>query len=172
MHADAQLLQLGGPTSPTESQSRAVGQHIESILADMIPLVTINPQLAPFNTNPAFKRAVQLAVDRAVREVSSVLRLSYKFFLTFFADYSSCSRAVSDHLWYLDSRARRQGLRCCVRRYTQASSAGTGDDVGEAAAVTAVAIPTTLRTAPSSGSSNSTKRACLVRERRNGRKII
>ncbi|KAH8102882.1 Not1-domain-containing protein [Cristinia sonorae] len=69
MHPDAQLLQLGGPTSPTDSQSRAVGAHIEAILAEMIPLVTINPQLAPLNSNPAFKRAVQMAVDRAVREI-------------------------------------------------------------------------------------------------------
>lgn len=73
MHADAQLLQLGGPTSPTDSQSRAVGAHIEAILAEMIPLVTVSQQLAPFNTNAAFKRAVQLAVDRAVREVSNLL---------------------------------------------------------------------------------------------------
>ncbi|THH31748.1 hypothetical protein EUX98_g2436 [Antrodiella citrinella] len=69
MHADTQLLQLGGPTSPTDSQSRAVGAHIEAILAEMIPLVTVSSQLSPLHTNPAFKRAIQMAVDRAVREI-------------------------------------------------------------------------------------------------------
>ena len=68
MQAEAQVLQLG-TTSPSDTQ-RAVGAHIESILAAILPLVTINPQLAPFNTNQTFKHAVQMAVERAVREAS------------------------------------------------------------------------------------------------------
>ena len=57
-----------GPTSPSDTQ-RVLGAHIENILSSILPHVTINPQLAPFNTNPSFKRAIQMAVDRAVREV-------------------------------------------------------------------------------------------------------
>ncbi|KAI0075480.1 Not1-domain-containing protein [Panus rudis PR-1116 ss-1] len=67
MQADSQILQLG-PTSPTETQ-RVLGAHIENILQSLQPLVTINPQLAPLHTNQNFKRAVTLAVDRAVREI-------------------------------------------------------------------------------------------------------
>ncbi|KAF8636597.1 hypothetical protein AX17_003407 [Amanita inopinata Kibby_2008] len=56
------------PASPSESQ-RALGSHIESILSTLSVHVHINPQLAPLNVNHAFKRAVQLAVDRSVREI-------------------------------------------------------------------------------------------------------
>lgn len=65
---DAQGLTLG-PTSP--SDQRSVGAQIEAILATLAHHVQVNPQLAPLNVNPNFKRAVQLAVDRAVREVSA-----------------------------------------------------------------------------------------------------
>lgn len=66
---DSQVLALG-PSSPSDSQ-RAVGAHIEAILATLALHVHVNPQLAPLHANHAFKRAVQMAVDRAVREVSS-----------------------------------------------------------------------------------------------------
>ncbi|CCM03832.1 uncharacterized protein FIBRA_05981 [Fibroporia radiculosa] len=64
---ETQVLPLG-PTSPSEGQ-RVLGAHIESILAALLPLVVINPQLAPLHTNQSFKRAIQLAVDRAVRDI-------------------------------------------------------------------------------------------------------
>ncbi|KAI0371786.1 Not1-domain-containing protein [Pilatotrama ljubarskyi] len=64
---DAQVLPLG-PASPSETQ-RVLGAHIESILSSILPHVTISPQLAPLNTNPSFKRAVHMAIDRAVREI-------------------------------------------------------------------------------------------------------
>ncbi|KAI6117594.1 Not1-domain-containing protein [Pisolithus croceorrhizus] len=40
-----------------------------SILNTLASSVIINPQLTPFHGNPSFKRAVQMAVDRAVREI-------------------------------------------------------------------------------------------------------
>ncbi|KII88902.1 hypothetical protein PLICRDRAFT_109994 [Plicaturopsis crispa FD-325 SS-3] len=64
---DAQVLPLG-PTSPSEAQ-RAVGAHIEAILSTVAHHVTVGPQLAPLNGNAIFKRSVQLAVDRSVREI-------------------------------------------------------------------------------------------------------
>ena len=71
MHsADSQVLALGGPASPSEPQ-RPFGAHIESILSALLLQVHINPQLAPLHANRAFKRAVQSAVDRAVREVKT-----------------------------------------------------------------------------------------------------
>lgn len=66
-HIDSQVLPIG-PSSPSDSQ-RAVGVHIESILSALQHHVLINPQLAPLNANHSFKRAVQMAVDRAVREI-------------------------------------------------------------------------------------------------------
>ncbi|KAI0928230.1 hypothetical protein AcW2_004306 [Taiwanofungus camphoratus] len=66
-HVDSQVLPLG-PTSPSDTQ-RVLGAHIENILSNVLPLVTINPQLAPLHTNQSFKRAVQMAIDRAVREI-------------------------------------------------------------------------------------------------------
>ena len=48
---------------------RALGAQIETILANLASLIVINHQLAPFNSNQTFKQAVQIAVDRAVREV-------------------------------------------------------------------------------------------------------
>jgi len=64
---DSQVLVLGGQS--TSEAHRAVGAHIEAILANLVHLVHISPQLAPFNVNPTFKRAVQMAVDRAVRDI-------------------------------------------------------------------------------------------------------
>ncbi|KZT74256.1 Not1-domain-containing protein [Daedalea quercina L-15889] len=59
---------LLGPTSPSESQ-RALGAHIENLLSSLLPLVQISPHIQPFYTNQTFKRAIQMAVDRAVREI-------------------------------------------------------------------------------------------------------
>lgn len=67
---DSQVLALG-PTSPSDPQ-RALGAHIEAILSTLALHVHVNPQLTPLNVNHVFKRAVQLAVDRAVREVCRV----------------------------------------------------------------------------------------------------
>ncbi|KAL0947287.1 hypothetical protein HGRIS_013407 [Hohenbuehelia grisea] len=64
---DNQVLGLG-PSSPAEAQ-RAVGAHIESILSAVLHQAYVNPQLVPLNANPNFKRAVQFAVERAVREI-------------------------------------------------------------------------------------------------------
>ncbi|KAH9483822.1 CCR4-NOT transcription complex subunit 1 [Psilocybe cubensis] len=64
---DSQILVLGGQGSP-ESQ-RALTAHIEAILGNLMHLVHINGQLAPYDNNATFKRAVQHAVDRAVREI-------------------------------------------------------------------------------------------------------
>jgi CCR4-NOT transcription complex subunit 1 len=48
-----------------------MGAHIEPLLNALASNVHISPQFQPLNANPHFKRAVQLAVDRAVREVCS-----------------------------------------------------------------------------------------------------
>ena len=85
---DAQLLPLG-PTSPSDSQ-RALGAHIENILSSIPNLVTINPQLAPLNTNPSFKRAVQMAIDRAVREVRISLPVTGAHAYVMLLDNPSC----------------------------------------------------------------------------------
>ncbi|KAA1474810.1 Not1-domain-containing protein [Dentipellis sp. KUC8613] len=66
LHDDSQVLALGGNT--TDAQ-RAVGAQIEIILSDLIQHITITPQLGPLSNNPSFKRAVQLALDRSVREI-------------------------------------------------------------------------------------------------------
>ncbi|KAF9052783.1 Not1-domain-containing protein [Panaeolus papilionaceus] len=64
---DSQVLALNGHGSP--EAPRQVGAHIESILATLVHSVRLNAQLAPYHVNPNFKRAVQMAVDRAVREI-------------------------------------------------------------------------------------------------------
>ncbi|PFH49091.1 hypothetical protein AMATHDRAFT_81473 [Amanita thiersii Skay4041] len=56
------------PTSSSDTQ-RALGAHIESILSSLALHVQINPQLTPLNVNHTFERAVQLAIDRSVREI-------------------------------------------------------------------------------------------------------
>lgn len=63
---DSHVLVLGAQSSESH---RALGTHIESILTNLVHLVHISPQLSPVYGNPTFKRAVQMAVDRAVREV-------------------------------------------------------------------------------------------------------
>ena len=62
----AQVIPLG-LTSPSDTQ-RVLGTHIENILSSITPHVIINPQLAPFDKTPSFKRAIQMVVDRVVRE--------------------------------------------------------------------------------------------------------
>jgi CCR4-NOT transcription complex subunit 1 len=60
---------LGAPTSPGESQ-RAVDDHIESILAALGQSVRVPRDFYEASShNPSLKRAVQVAVDRAVREI-------------------------------------------------------------------------------------------------------
>jgi CCR4-NOT transcription complex subunit 1 len=63
-------LALGGaaPTSPGESQ-RAIDGHIEGILAQLVQTVAVNREIDPTGANAPLKRAVQVAVDRAVREI-------------------------------------------------------------------------------------------------------
>ncbi|KAF8197388.1 Not1-domain-containing protein [Pholiota molesta] len=63
---DSQVLVLGAQSAESH---RALGAHIEAILTDLVQLVHISNQLAPFHVNPNFKRAVQHAVGRAVREI-------------------------------------------------------------------------------------------------------
>ena len=70
VQGEGQVMSLGS-AAPTEAQ-RAIGAHIESILAGLASSVIISPQLAPLHVNHSFKRAVQLAVDRSVREVCVV----------------------------------------------------------------------------------------------------
>lgn len=64
---DGQVIALGQP-GDADSQ-RPVGTHIEAILSNLMQRITVNPQLSPYNTSPPFKRAVQIAVDRAIRDV-------------------------------------------------------------------------------------------------------
>jgi len=73
LQGDSQVLALGA-TNAIDAQ-RAVGAQIEVLLSDLLQHITINPQLAPLTANAAFKRAVQLAVDRSVREVHIITRL-------------------------------------------------------------------------------------------------
>ncbi|KAJ7074336.1 Not1-domain-containing protein [Mycena amicta] len=60
---------IGLGSASTSDPQRAVGAHIESILAALALHVQISQQLGPLSVNHAFKRAVTLAVDRAVREI-------------------------------------------------------------------------------------------------------
>ncbi|KIJ29884.1 hypothetical protein M422DRAFT_214789 [Sphaerobolus stellatus SS14] len=65
--ADSQLISsLSG--APADA-SRGITPQIESILVNLSNMIQISSDLAPLHTNIAFKRAVQLAVDRAVREI-------------------------------------------------------------------------------------------------------
>lgn len=74
MQTDAQVIPLG-PTGSADSQ-RALGGYLEAILHALANSVIISHQLAPFDTNEPFKRAVRSAVDRAVREVCLIFCLS------------------------------------------------------------------------------------------------
>ncbi|THH15893.1 hypothetical protein EW146_g4659 [Bondarzewia mesenterica] len=67
VHGDASILALSSG-SAADAQ-RAVGAQIEVILTDLIQHVTVNPGLPPICGTPSFKRAVQLAIDRSVREI-------------------------------------------------------------------------------------------------------
>jgi CCR4-NOT transcription complex subunit 1 len=60
---DGEVLQL----DPAAAQGLATS--IEPLLLALVNSVVISTQLSPLNANPVFKRAVQLAVDRAVREI-------------------------------------------------------------------------------------------------------
>lgn len=62
--AEHQVLSL----SSAEAQ-RAVGTHIENILANLMSMIVVNQQIAQQVAPLNFKRAVHVAVDRAVREV-------------------------------------------------------------------------------------------------------
>ncbi|KAG8914689.1 hypothetical protein FRC00_011472 [Tulasnella sp. 408] len=53
----------------SSSPSPQVSVAIEAILNGLPAMVVVNPQLGPYATNPVFKRACQMAVDHAVREI-------------------------------------------------------------------------------------------------------
>lgn len=61
------MLQLG---SGSPAQTQPLTSHVEAIIADISNHTVINPQLASLTVNPGFKRSVQLAIERAVRDVS------------------------------------------------------------------------------------------------------
>lgn len=85
--SDSQVLVLGGQSNA--EAHRALGAHIEAILVNLVHQVHISNQLAPINVNPTFKRAVQQAVDRAVREVHVyVIMLPEWALITFILDHS------------------------------------------------------------------------------------
>ena len=73
LSANSQVLSLSG-SGPVESH-RAVGPQLEQILSELVHHVSISPHLGPLASNGSFKRAVQLSVDRSVREVSVGLYL-------------------------------------------------------------------------------------------------
>ena len=62
----AHMLQLGS-TNPSHTQP--LTSHVEAIIADISNDIVINPQLVSLTVNPGFKRVIQLAVERAVRDV-------------------------------------------------------------------------------------------------------
>jgi CCR4-NOT transcription complex subunit 1 len=90
MH-DGQVLGLG-PSGAGDSQ-RAIAAHIEAILSSVTFDAVINPQLGPAASNPALKRAVQLALDRAIREVSCPMHINYIILTTSTPDHSAGGRA-------------------------------------------------------------------------------
>lgn len=106
IHGDGQVLPLG-PSSPGGSQ-RAIGAHIESILSSLAMHVTINRQLAPLSAAPAFKHAVQLGVDRTVREVRRHSRMflprNRDSYHNLWLDHRSSGRAIRDYRRHLDAR--------------------------------------------------------------------
>ena len=67
IQSDGQVIPLNGARA---SDQRALDAHIENILASVLPLVVTNPALAPLHTNQSFKRAIQMAVERSIREVN------------------------------------------------------------------------------------------------------
>ena len=107
--ADAQVIPLG-PASPSDAQ-RVLGAHIENILSSLLPTVTLSPLLAPLNTNPTFKRAVQMAIDRAVREVRAFEYSVSGVCSDVCVDHPARCRAIRHHRRHFNPRACRQGLR-------------------------------------------------------------
>ena len=88
-----------------------MGAHIEPLLLDLANNVQISPQFTPLNANPHFKRAVQLAVDRAVREVCSPLVDRWLDLIALVTtDHHPCRRAIRHDCWHLYWRACRQRL--------------------------------------------------------------
>jgi CCR4-NOT transcription complex subunit 1 len=67
IHEETQPIPIG-PVSSSDI-SRALGPHLDSILSSTLLHVVINSQLGPWATNHNFKRAVHVAIERAVREV-------------------------------------------------------------------------------------------------------
>ena len=94
MHEETQALPLG-PVSSSDI-SRALGPHLDSILSSTLLHVVVNPQLGPLATNHGFKRAVHLAIERAVREVCPD-RL--RFLGTLIVDVHSCRSSCP---WWKD----------------------------------------------------------------------
>lgn len=70
LQGEPQVMPIGGGGNGPPDAQRAVGAHVEGILATILPQVVVSAQLAPLNNNPTFKRAVTMGVDRAIREVS------------------------------------------------------------------------------------------------------
>ncbi|KAF8510218.1 Not1-domain-containing protein [Hysterangium stoloniferum] len=68
IQADSRLISSLTSTSPSEVP-RGVGVQIEVILSGLANVVQVSTDLAPLHTNHSFKRAIQIAVDRAVREI-------------------------------------------------------------------------------------------------------
>ncbi|KAF5324741.1 hypothetical protein D9611_004517 [Ephemerocybe angulata] len=57
------------PIGTDPAANQAIGALIEPLLLALANSVQISNSFSPLNVNPLFKRAVQLAVDRAVREI-------------------------------------------------------------------------------------------------------
>ena len=95
--ADSQLISSLTSASPSEVP-RGVGEQIEAILLNLSNVVQVSPELAPLHTNHSFKRAVQVAVDRAVREVSPSHGFRFvKVWLTLCQDHSSRCGTLCHH---------------------------------------------------------------------------
>ncbi|KAI0306727.1 Not1-domain-containing protein [Multifurca ochricompacta] len=67
VNANSQVLSLSG--SGAIESHRTVGPQLEQILSELVHHVSISVHLGPLASNVSFKRAVQLAVDRSVREI-------------------------------------------------------------------------------------------------------
>ncbi|KDQ13139.1 hypothetical protein BOTBODRAFT_188668 [Botryobasidium botryosum FD-172 SS1] len=62
-----QIIQLPR-TSPNQTP-QSMGLQIETLLSSIPTLVTVSQQLAPLSSNATFKRAIQVAIEQAVREI-------------------------------------------------------------------------------------------------------
>ncbi|KAH9981460.1 Not1-domain-containing protein [Lactifluus volemus] len=67
INTNSQVLSLSG--SGAVESHRTVGPQLEQILSELVHHVSISPHLGPLASNVSFKRAVQMAVDRSVREI-------------------------------------------------------------------------------------------------------